>query len=209
MNPNVQNEPNSTGNYELDGRRFITHFESAIEPGVKLPADQIQTMHAGRPLFSRYDLDAVKAEMTKEVLAGRNRDMWRYRELLPIGNAIRPVTMNKSMSPVIDCPTLAKQFGLNHVWIKDESQLPTCSFKCRGLSLAATMAKHFGIQRIAMSSNGNAGGAMAMYAARAGLESVVFMPEDSMPVNLNESVPPGQEWKSAAPVPQPPSPMFG
>ena len=94
--------------------------------------------------------------------------------------------MGKSMSPIIPCERLAKNFGLKNVWIKDESQLPTCSFKSRGLSLAATMARHFGIKRIAMSSNGNAGGAMAMYAARAGLESVVFMPEDSMPVNLGE-----------------------
>ena len=143
-------------------------------------------MHKGRPLFTRYDLDAVKSVMTKSVLASRSNDMWRYRELLPIGNAIKPVSLSKSMSPVIHCPSLAAKYELKHVWIKDESQLPTCSFKCRGLSLAATMARHFGIKRIAMSSNGNAGGAMAIYAARAGLECVVFMPEDSMPVNLNE-----------------------
>jgi threonine synthase len=94
--------------------------------------------------------------------------------------------MNKSMSPVIHCPRLAGQFGIQNLWIKDESQLPTCSFKCRGLSMAITMAKHFGIKRIAMSSNGNAGGAMAMYAARAGLSCVVFMPEDSTAVALSE-----------------------
>ena len=168
------------------GRRFITHFESAIEPGVTLPADQIQMMHKGRPLFARYDLDAVKQTMTKSVLANRPKSMWRYRELLPIGNAIEPVTMGKSFSPIIPCDRLAKNFNLDNIWIKDEGQLPTCSFKSRGLSLAATMARHFGIKRIAMSSNGNAGGAMAMYAARAGLESVVFMPEDSMPTNLGE-----------------------
>ena len=171
---------------ELIGQRYITHFESAIEPGVTLPADQIQMMHADRPLFARYDLDAVKRAMSKNVLANRPRDMWRYRELLPIGSAIEPITMGKSMSPIIECKRLAKNFGLKHVWIKDESQLPTCSFKSRGLSLAITMARHFGIERVAMSSNGNAGGAMAMYAARGGLESVVFMPTDSMPVNLNE-----------------------
>ena len=167
-------------------RRYITHFESAIEPGVTLPADELQMMHANRPLFARYDLPAVASAMTKEVLATRPQSMWRYRELLPIGTEIEPVTMGKSMSPIIQCPTLAKRYGLNNVWIKDESQLPTCSFKSRGLSLAVTMARHFGIKRIAMSSNGNAGGAMAMYAARAGLECVVFMPHDSMPVHLQE-----------------------
>lgn len=169
-----------------DGERFITHFESAIETSVTLPADQIQTMHKNRPLWSRYDLDRVKATMTKEILAGRRRDMWRYRELLPVGNAIQPVTMNESMSPIIPCSRFASSVGLKNVWVKDESQLPTCSFKCRGLSIAVTMAKHFGIERIAMSSNGNAGGAMAMYAARAGLECVCFMPENSTAVALSE-----------------------
>ena len=128
---------------ELKGRRFITHFESAIEPGVTLPTDQVQMMHEGRPLFARYDLDAVKHAMSKSHLANRPRDMWRYRELLPIGTAIEPVTMGKSMSPIIACPRLASRFNLKNVWIKDESQLPTCSFKSRGLSLAITMAKYF------------------------------------------------------------------
>jgi threonine synthase len=166
--------------------RFITHFESAIDPSVSLPADCEQTMHENRPLWSRYDLAGVRDSMTKSALAERPRDMWRYRELLPIGDEIAPVTLNKSMSPIIDCPTFAKYMGMQHVWIKDESQLPTCSFKCRGMSLATTMAKHFGQTRIAMASNGNAGGAMGMYAARAGMECVCFMPHDTPIVNQTE-----------------------
>jgi len=147
--------------------KFISHFESAIEPAVTLPANQIQTMHNSRPLWARYDLEAVAASMTKAELLKRPNSPWRYRELLPIGNCIRPVSLNESMSPIIDCQRLAKKMGLSDLAIKDEGQLPTCSFKSRGLSLAVTMAQHFGIERIAMSSNGNAGGAMAMYAARA------------------------------------------
>jgi threonine synthase len=143
-------------------------------------------MHENRPLWSRYDLAGVRDSMTKSALAERPRDMWRYRELLPIGDEIAPVTLNKSMSPIIDCPTFAKYMGMQHVWIKDESQLPTCSFKCRGMSLATTMAKHFGQTRIAMASNGNAGGAMGMYAARAGMECVCFMPHDTPIVNQTE-----------------------
>lgn len=166
--------------------RFITHFESAIEPAVTLPADCEQTMHKDRPLWSRYDLEGVAKAMTKAVLKSRKPDMWRYRELLPIGDEIEPVTLNKSMSPVVECPAFAKQMGMKYVWIKDESQLPTCSFKCRGMSLAATMAKHFGRTRIAMASNGNAGGAMGMYAARAGMESVCFMPHDTPIANQTE-----------------------
>lgn len=166
--------------------RFITHFESAIDPSVSLPADCEQTMHENRPLWSRYDLEGVRGSMTKSALLERPRDMWRYRELLPIGDEIEPVSLNKSMSPVIACPSFAKQMGMQHVWIKDESQLPTCSFKCRGMSLATTMAKHFGQTRIAMASNGNAGGAMGMYAARAGMQSVCFMPHDTPIVNQTE-----------------------
>lgn len=173
---------------EQRGSRFITHFESAIEPGVTFPADRIQTMHRGRPLLARYDLNAVSAAMNKGVLATRAADMWRYRELLPIGNAIAPLTLGPTTSPIVECAGMASKYGLENLWIKDESLLPTGSFKSRGLSLAVTMAKHFGIKRIAMSSNGNAGGAMALYAARAGIESVVFMPEDTMRVNLSECV---------------------
>ena len=166
--------------------RFITHFESAIEPSVTLAADCEQTMHKDRPLWARYDLQGVSKSMTKVALQSRKRDMWRYRELLPIGDEIKPVTLNKSFSPVVECPELARRMGVEHVWIKDESQLPTCSFKCRGMSLAATMARHFGRTRIAMASNGNAGGAMGMYAARAGMESVCFMPHDTPIVNQTE-----------------------
>lgn len=143
-------------------------------------------MYENRPLWSRYDLEGVRGSMTKSALLERPRDMWRYRELLPIGDEIEPVSLNKSMSPVIECPSFAKQMGMQHVWIKDESQLPTCSFKCRGMSLATTMAKHFGQTRIAMASNGNAGGAMGMYAARAGMQSVCFMPHDTPIVNQTE-----------------------
>jgi threonine synthase len=159
--------------------RFITQFQSAIDPSVTLNASVEQTMHENRPLWSRYDLDGVKKAMSKSVLAGRRPDMWRYRELLPIGDEIEPVNIDLWMSPLIEVPRLAGQFGVKHLWFKDEGQLPTCSFKCRGLSLAITMARHFGRTRVAMASNGNAGGAMAIYAARAGIEAVCFMPQDT------------------------------
>lgn len=143
-------------------------------------------MYQNRPLWSRYDLDAVKRVMTKSTLQSRPRDMWRYRELLPIGDEIQPVTIAKSFSPIIEVPRFATEMGVKHVWFKDESQLPTCSFKCRGLSLCITMARHFGRTRVAMASNGNAGGAMAIYAARAGIESVCFMPHNTPIAVQNE-----------------------
>jgi threonine synthase len=166
--------------------RFLTHFQSAIDPAVTLDANVEQTMYNNKPLWSRYDLDGVKKTMTKSVLANRRPDMWRYRELLPIGDEIDPVNIDLWMSPIVEAPRLARQMGVKHLWFKDESQLPTCSFKCRGLSLAITMARHFGRRRVAMASNGNAGGAMAIYAARAGIESVCFMPQDTPITAQNE-----------------------
>ena len=125
--------------------------------------------------------------MTKQALSTRAPNMWRYRELLPIGDDIQPVSLGENISPMVECPRLAQQMGVKHLWIKDESQMPTGSFKSRGIALAVTMAKHFGKTRVAMASNGNAGGAMAMYAARAGMESVCFMPQNTPNANRSEA----------------------
>ncbi len=168
-------------------KSFVTHLESAID-GTQLPADSLQTMHKDRPLWVRYDLDAVRAAMSKESLLQRLPDLWRYRELLPVGPDDEIVTLGEGMSPLLPCPALGKQFGLSDVWMKDESQLPTGSFKSRGQTLAITMAKKFGVKRVAIPTAGNAGGAMAAYAARAGLEAFVFMPEDTPAINQYESV---------------------
>lgn len=165
--------------------RYVTHLESA-DDGTHFAASQVQTMHNGRPLWVRYDLDAVKKCLTKDQLKSRPQDMWRYRELLPVGDEIQPVSLVEPVSPLIECPQFAKSLGLSHLVIKDESRAPSNSFKCRGLSMATTMAKHFGATRLAMASNGNAGGALGLYAARGGLSSVVFMPQDAMTTNLAE-----------------------
>jgi len=166
--------------------KYITRFESALD-GTPYPADQIQSMHEGRPLVACYDLERIAAEVDREALSRRPENMWRYRELLPVGDEIQPVTLSEDFTPLIDCPALGKWLGLNRVTIKDESRLPGFSFKARGLSLAITMAKHFGIPRIAMASNGNAGGAMAIYAARAGLECVMLVPRDTPLANIAEA----------------------
>ncbi len=165
--------------------RYVTHLESAID-GTQLPANQLATMHEGRPLWVRYDLDAVGKALTKDMLREREPTMWRYRELLPVGTEHFEVTLGEGMSPLLACPRLGKKFGLSHLWIKDESQLPTGSFKSRGLAMAITMAKHFGITRVALPTAGNAGGAAAAYAARAGMECYVFMPDDTPAINAYE-----------------------
>ena len=164
---------------------FVTHLESALD-GTQLPANQLQTMHADRPLWVRYNLNAVGRWFEKEKLRDREPNMWRYRELLPLPNGVRPVSLGEGMTPVLECPRLGEEFGLSDVWIKDESHLPTGSFKSRGLAMAITMAKHFRVKRVALPSAGNAGGAAAAYAARAGMECFVFMPEDTPVINQYE-----------------------
>ncbi|MCA9222829.1 MAG: threonine synthase [Planctomycetales bacterium] len=165
---------------------YVTHLEAAVD-GTRLAAGELRTMHADRPLWVRYDLPAVARAMTKAVLREREPNMWRYRELLPVPDGVELVTFGEGMSPVLRCPRLGQAFGLSDVWIKDESQLPTGSFKSRGQAAAITMAKHFGVRRVAIPSAGNAGGAAAAYAARAGIECYVFMPEDTPVVNQYEA----------------------
>ncbi len=164
---------------------FVTHLESALD-GTHLPADVPQTLHKDRPLWVRYDLEAVARTMTKDEVARRRPNLWRYRELLPHDDQLDVVSLGEGMTPVIHCPTLGGMYGVHDLWIKDESQLPTGSFKARGQALAITMAAQFGIRRVAIPTAGNAGGAMAAYAARAGMEAFVFMPQDTPAINQYE-----------------------
>jgi len=164
---------------------YVTHLESAID-GTHLPARTPQTTHAGRPLWTRYDLAAL-ASLPKSVLDGRAPTLWRYRELLPVEDDANIVTLGEGMSPLLPCPRLGERLGLERLWIKDESQLPTGSFKSRGMTMAVSMAKELGVRRLAIPTAGNAGGALAAYAARAGMECFVFMPEDTPAVNKAEA----------------------
>lgn len=166
---------------------WVTHLEAAID-GTRLPAAQLQTVYKDRPLWVRYDLSTVKKVFSKESLRTRPPTMWRYRELLPIEDGQPIISLGEGITPLLDCSRLAKALGLRHVWMKDESQLPTGSFKSRGMAMALTMAKHFGVTRIALPSAGNAGGAAAAYGARADMEVFVFMPADTPIVNQYECV---------------------
>ena len=163
---------------------YVTHLESAID-GTVLPADTVQSTHAGRPLWVRYDLERVHASVDREAWRARPADMWRYRELLPPSG--QPVSLGESMTPLLPAPRLAAHLGLRHLLIKDESRLPTGSFKARGMAMAVTMARELGLTRLATPTAGNAGGALAAYAARAGLEAYVFMPADTPAVNRYEA----------------------
>ena len=169
---------------------FVTHLESALD-GTKFQPGTLQTVHKDRPLWVKYDLTGVRAALTKDMLKDREPTLWHYRELLPFSGDDDSgiVTLGEGMTPLLSCPRLARALKLtNFLKIKDESQLPTGSFKSRGMALAVTMAKSMGVKRIALPSAGNAGGAAAAYGARAGMEVYVFMPQDTPIINQYECV---------------------
>ena len=135
------------------------------------------------PLLARYDLSVAKKTLTSENLSRRAANMWRYEEVLPGGS---PVTLGEGMTPLVRCDRLSTRLGLTNLYIKDEGLNPTGSFKARGLSAAVTCAKALGAMTLAIPTAGNAGGAMAAYAARAGLGAVVVMPADTPRCNVIE-----------------------
>ena len=167
-------------------KSFATHLESALD-GTKFPSGAVHTVHEGRPLWVRYDLDAVRKAVNPEEIATRQPSLWRYRELLPLPFDSAPVTLGEGMTPLLPCPRLGQALGLRRLFIKDESQLPTGSFKSRGMTTAVSMAHYFGLHRLAIPTAGNAGGALAAYGARAGMEVFVFMPEDTPFINQMEA----------------------
>jgi threonine synthase len=165
---------------------FVTHLESALD-STRFEAGQVLTTHQGRPLWVRYDLDKVGRALKPEDLRSRPGSLWRYRELLPLPAGQEPVTLGEGMTPLLPCPRLGRELGLQRLIIKDESQLPTGSFKSRGMTLAVSMARHFGLKRLAIPTAGNAGGALAVYGARAGMEVFIFMPQDTPAINQMEA----------------------
>ncbi len=169
-----------------DSPTFVTHLECSMT-GERYEADRLHGLSAvGRPLLVRYDLDGVRAVMTKHALANRPRDLWRYRELLPVRHDRNIVSLGEQETPLIKLPSIARSLGAREILVKDEGRLPTGSFKARGLVMAISMAKELGIKRIAMPTNGNAGAAAAAYATRAGIEAVIFCPDDTPEINVRE-----------------------
>ncbi len=165
---------------------FVTHLECGMT-GEKLAADKLVNLSAaGKPLLVRYDLAGIKAAVSRNDLAGRAPDLWRYRELLPVRKVSNIVSLGETMTPLIALPKLQKQLGGGDIIVKDEGRLPTGSFKARGLVMAVSMAKELGVRKMAMATNGNAGAALAAYCSRAGIESVVFCPADTPEINVRE-----------------------
>ena len=134
----------------------------------------------------RYDLDSVRRVLPRSELRMRRSDMWRYRELLPVTDDANVVSLGEGWTPTLHARRLGKALGMSDLYIKDESLNPTQSFKARGMSTAVSMAKELGVKKVAAPSAGNAGGALAAYAARAGMEAFIFMPADTPRANIVE-----------------------
>jgi threonine synthase len=168
-------------------RSHITHLECGMT-GEKLAKDTLHNLSPkGFPIVVRYDLEAAKQSVSKEALKHRPQDMWRFRELLPVRESHNIVTLGEVWTPLVPLPTLAKRLGGGEILVKDEGRLPTGSFKTRGLAMAVSMAKELGVKKIAMPTNGNAGAALAAYATRAGIESIVLCPDDTPVINMAET----------------------
>jgi threonine synthase len=155
--------------------------------GERYPADELHNLsRAGKPLLVRYDLAGVKKSLSREALAQRPHDLWRYRELLPVRRVENIVSLGEAVTPIVAMPKLAKKLTAAEILVKDEGRLPTGSFKARGLAMAVSMAKALGVTHMAMPTNGNAGSALAAYASRAGIKTTVFCPQDTPEVNVRE-----------------------
>ena len=175
---------------------FLLSLECSL-CGRSLPADRLQTVcpaeGCGRPLLARYDLAVVRARLRPEDLAGRVASLWRYAELLPVADPACRLTLGEGFTPLLPARRLGMELGLERLYIKEESLNPTGSFKARGLCLAVSRALELGVEGVVLPSAGNAAGAAAAYAARAGLEARVFMPADVPPLFRRECLAFGAE----------------
>jgi threonine synthase len=145
------------------------------------PREVHQLCRCGAPLLARYDVEAAGRTLTPEALRRRPPTLWRYRELLPLGPKERPLTLGEGGTPLLRARRLEKALRLGRLLIKDEAQNPTGSFKARGMAVALAKARALGVRAVALPSAGNAGGAAAAYAALAGIEAHVYMPEGTPP----------------------------
>jgi threonine synthase len=166
----------------------VTHLECSKTGKTYEPNKLYNLSEAGKPLLVRYDLEKASKTLKKKSLKDRVSSLWRYREVLPVVNGENIITLGEGWTPLVRAERLGAKLSMPQLFIKDESLNPTGAFKARGLCLAISMAKELGVEKVAIPSAGNAAGAMAAYASRAGMESFVFMPRDTPAANRIECV---------------------
>ncbi|HXY41268.1 MAG TPA: threonine synthase, partial [Vicinamibacteria bacterium] len=166
---------------------MVTHLEcSRCER--RYPPGQVCTVcECGAPLLVRYDLGQAAVEMRPGQLALREPTLWRYAEVLPVPDSADRVTLGEGFTPLLPAERLGARLGLPRLLVKEEGGNPTGSFKARGLAMAVSMAKRLGATDLCLPSAGNAGSALAAYAARAGLRAHVFLPRDISPLFVMET----------------------
>lgn len=167
---------------------FVSHLECSMT-GKRYPADKIHGLsEAGKPLLVRYDLKRLSKAVSKSELAQRTGGFWRYLEFLPLKDSDSILDLGEVVTPLFRMHKFEADFAIKQgeLWVKDEGRLPTGSFKARGLGVAVAMAREFGIEHLAMPTNGNAGAAMAAYASRCDIKTTVFCPSDTPDINVRE-----------------------
>jgi threonine synthase len=185
-NAGAENPMRDDDNLTAERPTFVTHLECSAT-GERHAADVLHNLsRAGKPLLVRYDLAGIGKALSKEALARRPHDFWRYRELLPVRRVQDIVSLGETVTPIVAMPKLARMLRAGEILVKDEGRLPTGSFKARGLAMAVSMAKAFKVAHMVMPTNGNAGAALAAYASRAGIKATVFCPADTPEVNVSE-----------------------
>jgi len=172
----------------------VTHLECGL-CGLRHEARRLHNLctNCAKPLLVRYDLTAAARTLTKESLRGRVDNLWRYREVLPVEHDDNIVSLGEGWTPLFHAERTGRKVGIQNLYIKDESQNPTQSFKARGMAAAVSMAKELGAQKLAVPSAGNAAGALAAYGAKAGLKVFIFMPKDTPRANVVECEQTGAE----------------
>jgi threonine synthase len=167
---------------------FISHLECS-KCSTEYPHTQIQTFcpECKATLLPKYHLDAARQQVDRDEISWRKKGMWRWHELLPVLNEKNQIFLGEGDTPLLSLPHVEKELRLSHLYVKDESANPTGSFKARGLAAAISKAKELGVEKVIIPTAGNAGGAMAAYAARAGLRAHIFMPKDTPFANIEES----------------------
>jgi len=140
----------------------------------------------GAPLLVGYDIDAARRVLRRDTFSGRTPSLWRYRELLPVSDDANIVTLGEGFTPLLPLRRAGEKSGIKHLYIKDEGIIPTGTFKARGAAVGVSRAKELGVETIAMPTNGNAGAAWSVYGAKAGIRSVIVMPEDAPSITRNE-----------------------
>ena len=171
----------------------LSHLECS-RTGRRYDADVVQGLSdAGVPLLARYDIDRAGRTLTREALAGRPADLWRYHEMLPVRDPGQVVTLGEGMTPLLPLPRYGARIGVPGLLMKDEGLVPTGTFKARGAAVGVSRAAELGVTGVAMPTNGNAGAAWATYAARAGMTCLIAMPVGAPSITRTECVATGAE----------------